>query len=386
MRNAKEALAKARHGARLKVLHLIEDLENGGAERVLINLALGLDPKKFAVTVCCLTRKGRMAAELEEAGIPVHVMHKRPKVDLGLILRLRALMRELQIDIVHCHVFTANLWGRIAAILARVPVLITHEHSSFTIEDQRRRWLEKVLIRKTARVITVSEELRQRLLVQGGLPAEKIITIHNGLEFSEREDERRLAPMRQELGLEKFQYVIGTVGRLEYRKNYPLLLAAFAKVLEQHPRAGLLFVGAGPEEASLRQRTRELALTEHVVFAGYRKDITDVLGVMTVFCSSSQTEGISMAILEAMAGGVPVVATSVGGNPEILPSREYGILAPSDDAHALAQALADTLRDPEGARRMAQRGRARVLEHFSAERMLQRVEEMYLKLTREIRK
>ncbi len=363
----------------LKVLHVIEDLENGGAERVLINLARGLDKQKFEAAVCCLTRKGRMASELEANGIPVYVMHKRPGLDLALVWRLARLLRKLEIDIVHCHVFTANLWGRLAAILARVPVMITHEHSSFTVDDARRLRLERLLMRRTTRAISVSEELRQRLITHGRLPAAKIVTIHNGLKFSTANEAQKCERLRREYRLERFEFLIGTVGRLESRKNYPLLLEAFAQVQAQYPQTGLLFVGAGPEEERLKQRTHALGLEAHVVFAGYHSDVAGWLRLMNVFCSSSQTEGISMAILEALAAGVPVVATRVGGNPEIIPAREFGLLVPSNDTTALAQALVEIVQRPTAAQQMAQRGQERVLQHFSEARMLESVEELYLK-------
>jgi len=362
----------------VNVMHIIEDLENGGAERVLITLVSGLDSKRFRPVVCCLTKKGRMAAELEARGIPVAAMNKRPKIDLAMLFRLRQMMREQKIAIVHTHVFTANLWGRLAAILAGVPVLITHEHSTFTVENRYRRWIESGLMRRTHKMIAVSENLRRRLVSEGRLAPDAVMTIHNGLRLhSSRLNETRREQLRQELGLQKFAHLIGTVGRFEPRKNYPLLIAAMTMVLQRHPDTALLMIGAGPEEEKLRQQARDAGINEKVIFTGYRSDIADLLGVMSTFCLSSTTEGISMAILEALLGGVPVVATQVGGNPEIIPDREYGVLVPSGDATALAAALSETLANREAALQMAARGQARVRELFSEEHMIWRIEKLY---------
>ena len=362
----------------VNVMHIIEDLENGGAERVLVTLVSGLDPQRFRPVVCCLTKKGRMAAELEGRGIPVVTMNKRPKLDLAMLLRLRQMMRAQKIAIVHTHVFTANLWGRLAAILARVPVLITHEHSTFTVENRYRRWIESGLMRRTHKMIAVSENLRRRFVSEGRFAPDAVMTIHNGVRLqSSPLSEARREQLRQELGLEKFDHVIGTVGRFEPRKNYPLLIEAMPMILQQHPSAALLMIGAGPEEEKLRQQVRDAGITEQVVFTGYRSDITDLLGVMSTFCLSSTTEGISMAILEALLAGVPVVATQVGGNPEIIPDRSYGTLVPSGDAKALAEALSETLAHREVALQIATRGQARVRELFSEEHMIRRIEQLY---------
>jgi sugar transferase (PEP-CTERM/EpsH1 system associated) len=365
--------------ASIKVMHIIEDLENGGAERVLVTLVSGLAPQRFRPLVCCLTKKGRMAAELEARGIPVVTMNKQPKLDLAMLFRLRKLMREQKIDIVHTHVFTANFWGRLAAIFANVPVLITHEHSTFTVDNRYRRWIETVLIRRTNKVITVSENLRNRLVSEGGLPPSVIMAIHNGLRLQPQSaNEARRAQLRRELGLEKFDHVIGTVGRLEPRKNYPLLLEAMATLLARHPRTALLMVGSGPEEEKLQQQAHNLGINQQVVFTGYRSDISDLLGLMSTFCLSSITEGISMAILEAMAAGVPVVATQVGGNAEIIPDREHGMLVPSGDVAALANALSETLSNRDAAIKIAKNGQKRVCEFFSERHMIQRIEGLYM--------
>ena len=365
---------------RITVMHVIEDLENGGAERILINLVRGLNREKFRPLVCCLTAEGQMAAELHESGIPVLTMHKSAKVDLGHVLRLRNLMREEKVDIVHTHVFTANLWGRLAAIAAGVPVVITHEHSSFSVDDRYRRLIERVLSRRTDKIISVSEELRVRLIHEARLPLATVTTIHNGLRPPAALNDARRNQLRRTLGLERFDHLIGSVGRLEPRKNYRLLLEAMARLIRQHPSTALVLVGSGEEAASLRYRAGELGITPNVVFAGYRSDVRDLLGIMTTFCMSSNTEGISMALLEAMVAGVPVVATNVGGNPEIVPDGSYGILVPPGDAAALAEALIETLNHRDLALERARKSQKRACEFFGERRMIQRIEELYTQL------
>lgn len=364
----------------IRVMHLIEDLENGGAERLVVNLVQALDTEKFRAAVGCLTRKGRMAAEVERAGIPLHAMHKRPGVDFSLLVRLVRCMRRQRIDIVHCHVFTANLWGRIAAMLAGVPVLITHEHSSFTLDSSTRLRLERVLIRRTAKAITVSENLRQAFIEHGELPADRFETIHNGLRDQPAPSATRVEQIRHELQLDRFKQIVGTVGRLEWRKNYPLLLEAFAGVLPHHPEVGLLIVGSGPEAQRLEHKVRELRLSGNVVFAGHRSEVPALLAQMDVFCMSSLTEGISIAMLEAMAAGLPVVATQVGGNAEIIPDERFGLLVPSQNAGALGGALSRLLNQRELRREIGEHARKRVRQHFSERQMVRRLEELYLSL------
>lgn len=366
------------HKTPLKVMHVIEDLENGGAERVLINLVAGLPVQFFQTMVCCLAKKGRMAAELEERGLRVIALHKRPGVDVGLLWRLQKLLRAQQIDILHTHVFTANLWGRLAGILARVPVLITHEHSTFTIADQTRRGIEQQLARTTTQIISVSEQLRRCLIETGGLPADKVITIHNGLRLPVAVNQATQMELQRELDLERFSPLIGSIGRQEVRKNYPLLLEAMPKILEHYPQAGLLLVGEGPETSHLKQLAQAKGLAENVIFAGHRQEIYELLSFMSVFCLPSQTEGISMAILEALAAKVPVVATRVGGNPEIILDDRYGLLVPPNDKSAFTGALLQTLQDRETAGARAQAGQKFVQENFSEQQMIQRITALYL--------
>ncbi|MDZ7268859.1 MAG: glycosyltransferase [candidate division KSB1 bacterium] len=372
------AKAKRPPSSPLCVLHLIEDLDQGGAERVLVNLVSGLNPRRFTPLVCCLRHKGVLAAELEARRIPVIALQKKAGIDPGLLGRLQQLLRSHRVTVLHAHVFTANFWGRLAALLAGVPVRISHEHSTFTVDDRLRRGIERVLAPHTSRIVAVSEQLRRRLLAECCLPAEKVVTIHNGLRLPLVTNRQRQNELVAEFGLERFSPLLGAVGRLEVRKNFPLLLQAMTRVRQEFPRAGLLLVGAGPEAEPLQQQAARLGLREHVIFAGQRRQAHELLPLLTVFCLPSQTEGISMALLEAMAAGVPVVATAVGGNPEIIPQPRYGLLVPAGDHQALATALLETLRDRSTARARAQAAQKFVQQHFTETAMIRKVEELYL--------
>lgn len=366
----------SRRSRRLKIMHVIEDLDSGGAERLLIRIVSNLLKEPFQPSVCCLTKKGRLATELESRGVPVFVMHKRPGFDPALVFRLAWLMRRRGIDLAHAHVFTANMWTRLAARLASIPGVITHEHSSFTVDSPRRRRIEQALAPWSSCQIAVSRELQARFETLA-FRHQRRLTIHNGLQLPQNGAAEKAGTA---IDLSRFGAVIGTVGRLEPRKNHRLLLQAFARVRRQRGDAGLLIVGAGPEEATLRSQADALALDGSVVFAGYRADVAGMLSQMQVFCLSSDTEGISMALLEAMAAGVPVVATAVGGNPEVIADPSVGVLVPPGDADSLATALLRVLNERQHAQEMAVKAREFVQTHFSESRMMRELETLYLEL------
>ncbi|MFQ5630984.1 MAG: glycosyltransferase [bacterium] len=366
---------------KIKILHVIEDLETGGAERVLINLVLGLNRKNFSPFVCCLRKKGKMAEELEAQKISVFEMRKQHKIDLALLYRLQKFLRDQQIDIVHTHVFTANLWGRLAAFIEGIPVVISHEHSTFTIDHWFYRKIEKMLNLKTDCTVAVSQQLRNRLLNEAGLAHESVRTIYNGLPFTKNGvKNKNMQALRRSLGLEKFEQVVGSVGRFDPRKNYRLLLQAFAALLAQFPNAGLLLVGSGAEEANLKQFAKDLEISDRIIFTGHRNDVAKLLQLMSVFCLPSRTEGISMALLEAMAAKIPVVATRVGGNPEVIVDETSGLLVPPDDVLELTRALSVTLDNNGHSNKRALNAEKRVREVFCHSEMVRKIEALYKEL------
>ena len=363
-----------------RVLHLIWALDLGGAERQVVEIVKGLDRRRFEPTVGCLVRKGRWGEELEASGVPVVDFGKRPGLDLALLARLARFIRQGGFDIVHTHAFTAASWGRLAAALARTRVVVAHEHSAFSLESASRRAVDRMLAAVTSAWVVVSDTLARDLVRAEGLPLSRLVVIPNGIPLRKAaaDDVRRV---RADLsGGDRFTEIVGTVGRLERRKGLPVLLEAIKELAPGRPGLGLCLVGEGPLRDDLEERARALGIADRVHFAGRREDVPAVLGALDVFALPSHTEGLSIALLEAAGAGRPIVATDIGGNPEVVRDGLNGLLVPPGDPRALARALAAILDDRPRAAAIGARAGRDVRERFSAEGMVRAIESLYADL------
>jgi glycosyltransferase involved in cell wall biosynthesis/peptidoglycan/xylan/chitin deacetylase (PgdA/CDA1 family) len=360
-----------------RVLHLIWALDLGGAERQVVEIVRGLDRARFEPTVGCLVRKGRWGDLLEREGIPVVEFAKQPRFDPGLIVRLRRFLRAQRFDIVHTHAFTAATWGRLAAALAGTPVVIAHEHSAFSLESRTRRLVDRLLTPLTHRWIVVSESLARDLANAEKLPTSRLSIVRNGIRFTEAPRSAPDAAARTALAGWPASALIGTVGRFERRKGLDVLVDAFALLARARPGVGLALVGEGPLQGELERQVRTLGLSGRARLCGRRDDVAEVLSALDVFVLPSHAEGLSIALLEAGAAGRPVVATSVGGNGEVVRDGHTGLLVPPGDAAALADAVGRLLDDGAAARRMGQRVAAEVRDRFAAGEMVRAIEGVY---------
>jgi glycosyltransferase involved in cell wall biosynthesis len=359
------------------VLHLIWALDLGGAERQVIEIVRGLDRRRFEPLVGCLVRKGRWGTALESEGVPVFDLAKRPGIDPGLPFRLAGLMRRERVDVVHTHAFTAATWGRLAAVLARVPVVVAHEHSAFSLPSAVRRLVDRALAPCTDRWVAVSESLARDLLAGEGLPAARMTVIKNGIPTPLPIDPETVARVRRELEGPERGRLAGTVGRLEERKGLEVFLDALAALRQGRPDVRAALVGEGPLEGALRDRARALGLQDAVSFMGRREDVAAVLEALDVFVLPSHTEGLSIALLEAATAGCAIVATDVGGNPEVVTHGETGLLVPPGDPGALAQALGEVLDDPARAGRLGAAASADARRRFGSAPMVAALETLY---------
>lgn len=369
----------------IPVMHLIWALTPGGAERQAVEIAKGFHGHGCSVTMVCLTRQGALADELTPLGIEVICLNKKSGLDWSVVTRLTELLKERSTKVLHAHMFTASLWGRIAARRAKVPVVITHEHSTHTLDAWWRRTLDCLLLGWEEKVVTVSRALEEQFR-DAGYPSEKLMTIPNGLRLEGWERPSSQDEVREKLGIQADAIVVVAVGSLEPRKDHAGLLKAMAGLsglLQEEARPILLLVGDGPLRQELEEEASALSSKVEVRFMGEQQDVRDFLWAADVYVCSSFTEGTSIALLEAIAAGTPVVATAVGGNPEVLDEGKAGLLVPERDHAALAKALHDALASSAAADERAALARERVHQEYSRKAMLERFAHLYVACLKE---
>ena len=361
-----------------RVCYLITELNVGGAEKVVQRLALSLPRDRYEVLAACLFDPGAVADEIRAAGVPVVDLGMRGKSDLRAALRLYGLLRRRDIQILHAHMFHANLLASLVGWIANVPVVIATRH---TVEmgGAAREWVNCVTVALCDAMVVVSNQVHEVQLRQPWIDPTKLVVIPNGVpvETATCCSPESTQALRQEWGIDADVLVVGTVARLGPEKGHAYLLEAVAEVLKQVLQTRLLLVGDGPMRSQLEDRAKALGVADSIVFAGLRHDVQTILSLFDLFVLPSLWEGLPMAVLEAMAAGLPVVATAVGGTPEVVVDGVTGLLVPPRDPHALAEAILRLLRDPDLRKRMGGAGRERVAAHFSVEQMVQRTEKLY---------
>jgi glycosyltransferase involved in cell wall biosynthesis len=364
---------------KITVLFIIKPERGAGAEMVLVEAAVRLDPDRFRV-IC-----GLLTPDTENV-IPAHlstVDFRMPGLNgwvwLRFLLQLCWVINRRRVDLIHVNSYVPGNYARLAAALMRVPFVIDHWHG-FTRFNRKRRFICRVLGRFTDVSLAVSQGVRDYLLAQVGLDPAKVRVVPNGVDVAALDAARPGPLVRRELRLPEDAPVIGLVGRLDHwGKGHKELFTAMARIRERHPVQALI-VGGGRREAEVRQLAGSLGLADAVHFLGQRQDVPDLLNAMDVFVLPSYSEGVSLALLEAMAAGRPVIATAVGGLPEVVKDGVTGLLIPPRDADALAAALERLLCDPVWARRLGADARDHVREHYSLERLGREINEIYATL------
>lgn len=360
----------------LTILYLIESAGRGGAETVVAALASSRNKRARVASL----RTGWLHDRLRECDVPCEVVSYRPHSDLILACRLARLIERINPDIVHCHCFTMNIAGALGSALAGVPSIGTVHGAIYDLDTRLRRLAYRIAGRFHRRIVTVSNYLRDELHRRTGIPVDQIEVIYNGVPVGEPTP-GAAARLRAEFGLEDADFVIGSVGMLRPEKGHADLIDAVAAARKHVPGMKLLLVGDGCCKDDLQRRSRSRRLNGTVRFCSARSDVSSILDVLDVFALPSHTEGLSIATIEAMTRGRPVIVTDCGGPTEIVTHEVTGLVVPPCDPSAMAEALVRLARDSRLRACLSANGRARALESFSLNRMLRHYDRLYEEVT-----
>lgn len=364
---------------RIRVIHLLHQLGIGGAENGVVNIVNHIDGDRFATAICAFARHDFYPERVNEQKTKIFNLGKTKGNDLKIPIKLKKIFREWKPHIIHTHAWGTLCEGVIAAKLAKIPIVIHGEHG--TIQEKKTNiFIQKLFWRMTDQVLSVSENHRNKISETIGFPKHRIMVLPNGV------DERRFHQRKIDGTavncidlMKKNNIVIGTVGRLEPVKNQKLLIRSFAGLAREFSGIKLWIVGGGALREQLECLADSLGASSSVVFFGKRDNIPELLRKMDVFVLPSISEGMSNTILEAMSCGLPVIASRVGGNSELIQDGVTGFLIPSKDQLAMRQKLIYLIQNKSKRKFMGASARKRIENEFSLTTMVNRYEQLYIK-------
>jgi L-malate glycosyltransferase len=383
--------------ARRKIFFLVDSLNIGGTETQAVELATRLDPQRYEVTLGCLRARGPLLEKLAGSSISVREFYPKGGFDsvhgIYQMLRLAIFLRMGGFQIVHTHDLYSNLLGIPAAVIARVPVIISSRRDlgHFDWYQSRRRvWLRRLQNLSSA-VLTNASAVREALLIKDHFAPQKVRVIYNGVDlarftegkFGEGLLDTKLRD-RNWLGFgnahEKWIVLVGNMH--SDVKGHPWLIAAAPAIVREFSDTRFVFVGDGERRQDFEQKVAQLGLEEKFSFLGRRDDVPHILACCDIAALPSRAEGLPNAVLEYLAAGLPTIASRVGGNAEIIADGKNGLLVPPENSGALAEGLLRLMRDPDFAIALGKHGREYVASHFSFERMIENIDQLYTELLR----
>lgn len=370
---------------KIKVLYVFAALPVGGAEQVLVTELEGLNKKIFDPLVCVISEKGPVGEMIEQMGIPVIPLHrmKKNQFDYGIIREIKELILREKISLVHTHLYDGGKYGRIAARMAKTPAIVHTVHNVYVKRRTKYHLINRALSLFTDRIIAVSEAVKESVVHYDRINREKIQVIYNGIDFTKFDGPVSTSDVRSELGIRPEEMVIGVIARLEEQKGHIYLLKALSLRRNLLPSLKVIIVGDGKLRSFLEKESEKRGLSSHVFFLGTRKPIFSIFKALDLFLLPSLWEGFGVAIVEAMAAGVPVIATAVDGVKEIIISGRDGQLISPGDAQSLAEAIEDALFHREKYLEMARRGKETVHQNFSKEKHVAALQALYLEILTE---
>jgi glycosyltransferase involved in cell wall biosynthesis len=362
----------------LSILHVVDSLEVGGLERTVVRLAVAQKKAGHIVSIATVFRNGPLTEALQNSDIPVHCLEKRPGFDFKSVRKLRKISKN-KIDVVHTHNPVPHYYATLATLGIKLHRISTRHDMGVHLKRKRMEDLYRLALKKTHAVVLVCDAARERFINESIVPENLASVVYNGIEPTEARDRQghENKQLRQKLGLPETGPIIGSVGRLNQVKNYETLINAFAILTRVSPESSLVIVGDGPERQSLQELIKTLGLEDRVKLLGERNDIDDLLAQFDVFALTSKTEGFSVALVEAAWAGLPIIATDVGGNREIVDHGTTGFLVQVGDSSAVAEKLKFLLTDREFHRIASRMIRSKAETNWSLESMADNYLEIY---------
>lgn len=360
-------------------MHLITELSSGGSQTALLNLLKNYDHNKYNLIVVCFYNGNKTTSKaIRNLGIPVIDLGYKNKLRFDKLINLFFILNNYKPTILHTWLFHPNIIGRLYGRIVQTPIIITSRRN-INIGSSFRELINRLTASLDHKVIAVCEAARILEIKNSHVHPEKVLTIYNGVDvnkFTPVNDNQRIQ-LRKQLGYPPDCFIVGSLGRLHPQKGFEYLIEAIATCNEFLKGTLLLIAGSGKLESKLKNQAKKLGISNHIVFLGERADIVSILGVSDVFVSSSLWEGMSNSILEALACGLPVIATNVGGTSEIIKHNINGLLITPCDTKAIADAILDLWNSPQKMKALGLQARKIVMEKFSDQAMTQQVEQLY---------
>lgn len=357
----------------------------GGLERVVSHLCLQINKEIFSPAVCCLQFKGFFSSELEEKGIPVYVLPQRNGTDYTAFFKIKSVIKSFDPHIIHTHNTNAFIDGVLAAVITRTPIIVHTDHGRMFPDKFRYMAAEWTLSHFVAKIIAVSDEMKKNLSRYEMINSNKIAIINNGVEPGKTISAIDLAKKRKEIGIAKYKYAVGYVGRLEPEKGPHYLMQAIPSVLAKNPDTCFVFAGQGRMLENLKENCDRLQITNAVKFLGPRQDVSDILRLLDVYVLPSEREGLPLSLLEAMAAQCAIVASNVGGVPFAIENKYSGILSIPRSPDSLAASICELLDNEPLRQTLGLEARKRFDKDFTVEAMSHSYESLYAELLRKKR-
>lgn len=357
------------------IVHLVQDLETGGLEKVIKTIVTSIDARKYNIEVWCLASGGEIAEEIKREGIELKILGLTNYHNPSSILKLTYLLKKHNIDIVHTHGYFANTFGRISAFIGGIPKKIAHVH---TIKKQN-PYIEKILSLVTDKIICISGAVQEFIIKEEGVKRNKTILIYNGIESPNiQADSNKGDTLKKSLDINKNDIVLVVIASLTKHKGHSFLINAFAQSFKNNQNLKLLIVGTGPLKDAILSQIRDQDLFTRAILLGFRKEIMQLLSIADISILPSITkEGLGLALIESIAMKKPVIGSNVGGIPEVIEDGVNGIVVPHSNVEKLAYAIDRLANNRELRKWMGETSGEIFKKKFTKSKMIYAIEKLY---------